>query len=208
MSARLGSLENDFRGNRNLHRFQQELIDYEQRLINQNNKRIYAKKVAPGKKNDTFPRIRRQYNKYDSKPPLTRAYVNGSPNPNLTSVRGRYNTQRQCLYVPKKSLMQMAKDMKIIPFKDARPSEFAKGTKLWKAYRTEDICNMMREKYISKRRTPIAGMTALDDPRLREVKKSLEFVAARIGVPTVLNLKSKSMLRLSKDVTEKLSKSK
>jgi len=207
MSLRLGSLENNFRNERDLHAFQQELINYEKSLINKNNKSIHAKEAAPGRKTNTFPRIRRRYNKYESKPPLTKAYNNnGSPNPNLTMVRGRYETQRQCLYVPKKSLMQMAKDMKIPPYKDARPNDFVKGSNLWRKYRTEDICDMMRKKYVSKRRTPIRGMTAIDDPRLREVKQSLEFVAARVGVPTVSNGKSKSIFRLSKDVAEKLSK--
>lgn len=207
--SRLGSLENDFRL-RTLHNNQEELIKYERALINRNNKKVRVQKVAPGKNSNFYPRLRRKYNKYGSKGKLTPAYfteINGSkrPNPKLGMVRGRYETQRQCMYVPKAALMKMAKDLGIPGFRGAPYSMFWKGSDLWKSYTTQEICELIRNSYVSKRRTPIWGMTAYDDPSLKQAKKSLEFVAVRLRVPTVLkNGKSKSLLRLAKDINSKL----
>lgn len=195
---------------------QDELIRQEQSLIQKNNKRVRARKVAPGSRADVYPRLRRRYNKYGSKPPLTPAYLvenDGSmrPNPKLTMVRGRYTTQRQCKYVPKLALMKMAKDMDIAPFKKSDAIDFKKGSDLWRRYTTAEICDVMRTNYISKRQTPIKGMTAyrtrlLRDIRdLKAVKRSLEFVAARLQVSLVTNTnKSKSLLKLSTDIANAL----
>jgi len=210
MSRRpLGSLDNN-NVFRRVTENQDELIRREQSLIQKNNKQVRTRKVAPGSKTDVYPRLRRRYNKYGSKPPLTPAYLvenDGSvrPNPKLTMARGRYTTQRQCMYVPKKALMRMAKDMKISPFADATERDLMKGSDLWKKFTTEQICTSMREKYTSKSQRPIMGMTAIDDPRVRGVKRDLEFVAARLGVKLVDDDgKQKSMFTLSRDVSAKL----
>lgn len=207
--SRLGSLENNFRL-RTMHDNQDELIRYERALINRNNKSVRVQKVAPGRSSDAYPRLRRQYNKYGSKPGLTPGYVmkndgSMSPNPRLRMVRGRYSTQRQCLYVPKKALMKMAKDMGVPGFEKATDVDMKKGSRLWKRYRTGDICEMLRNDYISKRRSPISGMSAFDDPRLREVRESLEDVAVRLRVPIVTkDGKSKSMFRLAAEIKQQL----
>jgi len=203
-----GSLENFRR--RNIHANQNKLIQEELGLIARNSPLVRALKVAPGARLNQHPRIRRTYNKYGSKPPLTPGYIaqnNGSlkENPRLKKVRGRYETQRQCEYVPKLALMKMAKDFGIEPYKSAKPGEFRKGSNLWKAGRTVDICKAMSAKYRSQKQKPIRMMTAYRDQSLKGVKQSLEFMAARVGVRTVRNDGTeKSLLVLSREIKDKI----
>jgi len=214
----VGSLDPNFEPINNRYMRQNSLILDEEDLVRRNNRKVRVRHVAPGNKTNYHPRLRRKYNKYGSKGKLTPGYIadaydNGSmiDNPALTRVRGRYTTQRQCKYVPKLALMKMAKDMDIAPFKKSSATDFKKGSDLWRRYTTAEICDVMRTKYISKRQTPIKGMTAyrtrlLRDVRdLKEVKRSLEFVAARLQVSLVNNAnKSKSLLKLSTDIANKL----
>jgi len=214
MAAPLGSLEGAYvpRRPRNIHEEQDDLIRREFNLVKKKNASTSARKVAPGTNNNSHPRIRRRFNRYGSKPKLTPAYINSGlgngslvPNPKLKMVRGRYETQRQCKYVPKMALMKMARDFGIEPFKNAREAEFKKGSKLWKALRTADICRAMSAKYRSRKRHPIKLMTAYRDQSLEEVKKVLEFMAVREKVKTVTNDgKQKSLVRLSKEIAKKL----
>lgn len=208
MATVLGSLNNDFNDIRRVRRNRQnDEIKREQELIRRNNRTVRAKNIAPGKQNDVYPRLFRKYNKYGSKGALTQPYRNTNGGGRVADerfklFRGRYRTSRQCMYVPKAALMKMAKDLGVRPFNVATARDFKKGSVLWRSYTTRMICEAMRESYISKRRKPIRGMTAVDDPRLREVKKSLEFVAARLRVPITANGKSKSMFRLSRDISK------
>jgi len=209
--APLGSLEGPYVF-RNMHEEQNKLIQQELRLVKNNNASTRARKVAPGTKNNLHPRIRRRLNKYGSKPKLTPGYIANNygalvPNPKLKMVRGRYDTQRQCKYVPKLALMKMARDFGIEPFKSAKDAEFRKGSKLWKALTTADICRAMNTKYRSRKRRPIKSMTAYRDESLEEVKKVIEFIAVREGVKTVTNNgKQKSLMALSKEIVRKLTR--
>jgi hypothetical protein len=215
----VGSLDPNFEPvNNNMYMRQNRLIRDEENLVRKNNRAVRVRHVAPGNKTNYHPRLRRKYNKYGSKGKLTPGYVpdeygNGSmvDNPDLTRVRGRYTTQRQCKYVPKLALMKMAKDMDIAPFDRSKTQDFKKGSELWSEYKTDDICEAMRSKYISKPRKPIKGMTAYRNRVIRvlrdlkQVQRSLEFVASRLQVSLVGNdNKSKSLLKLSNDIANKL----
>ena len=210
MAAPLGSLAGFGARIRDLHEEQDDLIQEELRLVMNNSPSVRARKVAPGTKSNSHPRIRRRFNKYGSKPRLTPAYITNNqgvevPNPDLTKVRGRYETQRKCEYIPKMALMKMAKDFGIEPYKSANDAEFRKGSKLWKAGTTADICKAMSTKYRSQKRRPINQMTAHRDESLQEVKQALEFVASSMKVRLVRNDgKEKSLLALSREIAKKL----